>query len=162
MTTIQLELPEWSAAIDAAWLRIVTSAAKGLNAATTYRRSMVERVSEELVGAAGEMAVAKWRGKFFLPHLNTFHKVADCGGVEVRSTSHASGHLILRDNDPADRRYVLAIVGRDGVTLAGWIQGREGRQPEWRRASRTSDRPAWWVPQESLMAMDSLLERAST
>ena len=38
MSTIELTLPEWSAVVDAAWLRIVSSAAQRLDHATTYRR----------------------------------------------------------------------------------------------------------------------------
>lgn len=154
MATVCLTLPEWSVVVDAAWLRIVASAVKGLDAATTYKRSMAERISEEITGAAGEMAVAKWSGRFFVPSVNTFHRVPDClGNVEVRSTRHSDGHLIVRDNDATDRRYVLAIVATD-VTLAGWILGKDAQRPEWRRASRRSDRQAWWVPQSELQQME--------
>lgn len=155
MAQITLTLPEWSAIVDAAWLRIVASAAQRLDAATTYRRSMVERVTEEITGAAGEMAVAKWSGRFFVPSVNTYHRVPDClGDVEVRSTRHSDGHLIVRDNDAPDRRYVLAIIGDDSVRLAGWIVGTEARRQEWRRASQRSDRLAWWVPQGELRSME--------
>lgn len=148
---VKLSLPEWSAALDAAWLRIATSTAQQLNAATTYERSMVDRVREELIGVAGELAVAKYRGQFFIPGINTFHCKSDCGSdIEVRSTSHPDGHLIVRDNDSPGRRYVLAVVDGKGIRLAGWMTGENARRPEWRRASKRSDRPAWWVPQEEL------------
>ena len=151
---ITLTLPEWSAVVDAAWLRIVASAAQRLDHATTYRRSMVERVAEEITGAAGELAVGKWSGRFFVPSVGTFHRVPDClGDVEVRSTRHADGHLIVRDNDAPDRRYLLAIVGDESVRLAGWIVGMEAKRDEWRRASQRSTRPAWWVPQGELRPM---------
>ena len=156
MARIKLTLPEWSVIVDAAWLRVTTSAAKGLNAATTYQRSMVERVSEEITGAAGEVAVAKWRGRFFIPSINTFHRVPDCmENVEVRSTTRSDGHLIVRDNDDPGRRYVLAVVSTD-VTLAGWVNGSEAQRQEWRRASQRSDRQAWWVPQNKLRSMEEL------
>ena len=152
--TVTLTLPEWSAIVDAAWLRIVSSAAQRLNHSTTYSRGMIERLGEEVTGAAGELAVGKWSGRFFVPSVGTFHRVPDClGNVEVRSTRHSDGHLIVRDNDATDRRYILAIVGDDSVRLAGWMVGLEARRDEWRRASQRSDRPAWWVPQGQLRSM---------
>lgn len=165
MPTITLTIPEWSAVINAAWLRIVTSAKQGLNHATTYERSLIKRLGEEVTGAAGEIAVGKWAGTFFVPSVNTYHRVPDClQDVEVRSTQYASGHLIVRKNDKVDqtsRRFVLAIVRGDVIRLAGWIYGREAMKDEY-LANPNGWREEWFVPQEKLRAMDELQTTAAS
>jgi hypothetical protein len=162
MPTITLTIPEWSAVINAAWLRIVTSAKQGLNHATTYERSLLKRLEEEVTGAAGELAVGKWSGSFFVPSVNTYHRVPDClEDVEVRSTRLAKGCLIVRDNDADDRRYVLAIVDGDTIRLAGWMHGRDAKCDEWFQNPHER-RPAWFVPQEKLRPMEELQATAAS
>jgi hypothetical protein len=160
-TIVTLTLPEWSAAFNAAWLRIVASESQGLNPATTYERSRIDRLTEEMTGAAGELAVGKWSNTFFVPSVNTFHRVPDClKDVEVRSTRLLGGCLIVRGNDADDRRYVLAIVNGDQILLAGWLYGHEAKRDEWIRDPH-NQRPAWFAPQESLRGMDELHELMS-
>ena len=155
---VELSLPELSTALNAAWLRIVTSAAAGLNHKSTYSRPIVRRIHEEFIGACGEMAVGKASGTFFVPSVNTFHRVPDClGDCEVRSTDIADGCLIVRGNDADDRRYVLAIVTDTKVHLIGWISGREAKQPEFARDPH-GQRPAWFVPQGSLHPINEVFE----
>jgi hypothetical protein len=156
MKTIDLTLPELSTALNAAWMRIVASAAQGLNHKSTYSRPMVRRIHEEFIGACGEMAVAKAAGAFFIPSVNTFHRVPDClGDCEVRSTDIETGSLIVRDNDSDDRKFVLAIVSDDTVKIAGWLFGRDAKKPEWLRDPH-SQRPAWFVPQSSLRPSEEI------
>jgi hypothetical protein len=157
MREIPLTLPELSTALNAAWMRIVASAAAGLNHRSTYSRPMVRRIHEEFIGACGELAVAKAAGVFFLPSVNTFHRVPDClGDCEVRSTDLSDGSLIVRDNDSDDRKFVLAIVADDTVRLVGWLTGAEAKKQEWLR-DPDGRRPAWFVPQSSLRPIEEVL-----
>lgn len=156
MPVIPITLTEFSAAKDAAWMRIVASKAKGLDPASTYKRTMLKRLEEEIVGAVGEIAVGKWSGSFFVPSVNTFHRVPDClGNVEVRSTTNSTGCLIVRDNDASDRKYVLAILENDNVNLIGWIPGVEAKNDRWLK-NPNQYRPAWFVPQSELNPMVEL------
>lgn len=157
MRTITLTLPEQSTALNAAWLRIITSAASGLNHKSTYQRPMVRRIHEEFIGACGEIAVAKSAGVFFLPSVNTFHRVPDfLSDYEVRSTDLPDGSLIVRDNDDDNRRYILATVVDDVVNLVGWIKGKDAKKQEWLR-DPGGRRPSWFVPQSHLMPIEEVL-----
>ena len=155
---VPLSLPDMSVALNAAWMRIIASAAVGLNHKTTYSRSISTRIHEEFVGACGEMAVGKAAGVYFVPSVNTFHRVPDClGDCEVRSTDRTDGSLIVRDNDGDDRRYILAIVLDDKVDLVGWIKGSDAKQTEWLRNPH-GHREAWFVPQSSLQPIEEVFE----
>jgi hypothetical protein len=157
MKTITLTLPEQSTALNAAWLRIITSAASGLNHNSTYERTMVKRIQEEFIGACGELAVAKSAGVFFLPSVNTFHRVPDfLSDYEVRSTDLPGGCLIVRNNDDNERRYILATVLDDVVNLVGWIKGSDAKRQEWLR-DPGNRRPSWFVPQASLSPIEEVL-----
>ena len=158
MIDIELTLPEFGQAVTTAWMRIMASAMQRLNHATTYQRTLVKRLEEEVVGACGEIAVGKYADKWFVPSVNTFHRVPDClQDVEVRATAHFdTGRLIVRDNDSNDRRYVLALVEGQKVRLAGWIYGHEAKRSEWVQDPH-GQRPAWFVPQGALRAMDELV-----
>lgn len=153
---VALSLPELSVALNAAWMRIVASAAMGINHKTTYDRPISTRIREEFIGACGEIAVGKASGEFFVPSVGTFHRVPDClGDCEVRSTEVASGSLIVRDNDSDDRRYILAVISNDEVNLVGWIRGADAKKPEWLRNPH-GHREAWFVPQSSLMPIEEV------
>lgn len=161
-TAVTLSLPEMSVALNAAWLRIVASAAKGLNNCTTYRRSMSKRIQEEFVGACGEIAVGKACNVFFVPSVNTFHRVPDVlSDCEVRCTEVETGRLIVRDNDSDDRRYILAVMTGDTVSLVGWMRGSDAKRDEW-VDNPNGYRTAWFVPQSSLNPMDDLLRSNDT
>lgn len=155
--TVRLTLPEMSAALNAAWLRIVTSASAGLNHKTTYSRPMSKRVLEEFVGACGELAVGKAVGEFFVPSVGTFHRLPDCmNDCEVRSTDRGDGCLIIRDNDSDARRYIFAVATGEEVRLIGWLRGADAKKPEWKR-NPNGYREAWFVPQSALLPIEEIV-----
>jgi hypothetical protein len=118
---------------------------------------MVRRIHEEFIGACGELAVAKSAGVFFLPSVNTFHRVPDfLSDYEIRSTDLPDGSLIVRDNDDNHRRYILATVVDDVVTLVGWIKGEDAKKQEFVR-DPGGRRPSWFVPQSSLRPIEEVL-----
>jgi hypothetical protein len=79
--TVELTLMEFLVAIETAKTRMVASAMQQINHATTYDRTWVRRLHEETVGACGEIAVGKYLGAWFVPSVNTFHRVPDCLGM---------------------------------------------------------------------------------
>lgn len=151
-----------SVALNAAWLRIVASAATGLNHKTTYSRSMARRIHEEFVGACGEIAVGKAADKFFVPSVGTFHRVPDClKDYEVRSTDREDGCLIIRDNDSDERRFILAIATGETVRLVGWMRGADAKKSEFLRDPH-GYRKAWFVPQQKLLRIEEVLYEDSS
>ncbi len=153
---VTLSFAEFYHAVDAAKLRMASSSLKQLNHATTYKRNYIERLQEEVIGTCGEMAVAKAMNKWFIPTIDTFHDRPDVfDAVEVRSTGRADGRLIVRDNDPDDRIYILAIVQAPDIKLAGWMRGGDCKIQKY-FYNPNNYRDAWFVPQKDLQTMDSL------
>lgn len=158
---VSLTVPEFIVAVESAKMRLIASEAASLNHATTYERDMGERLADEVCGACGELALAKAAGQWFIPSVNTFHRVPDCLlDVEVRSTSLKNGSLIVRDNDSGERRYVLATVSAPDVRLAGWMYGHECKKPEFLR-NPNGYRESWFIPQSLLRPIEELLSEGT-
>lgn len=108
-----------------------------------------------VLGAMGEMAVAKCLGTFWSGSTTfaTRHDGDLPGGVEVRTTAHAAGRLILHPTDPDDRRYVLVVASPPTFTVVGWVVARDGKVPaNWKDPSG-KDRPAYFVERNMLRPM---------
>jgi len=131
-------------AIKIAELRFLEARAGGMNDSTTYRSNYMEIMERDVGGILAEMVIGRRFSNIYLPSVNTFHNQADVGeDIEVRSTKHAGGALILRDNDDPSRRYVLVICDpMIGYEIKGWIWGWEGKKTEWYKDGQ--GRPAWW------------------
>jgi len=121
-----------------------------------------------IMGACGELAVSKYLGTYWHPHIEESREQYDvAGGVEVRTTPHATGHLIVRQGvhrvtgllyDKPNAPYVLAIQ-REPFTfwLPGWCYGQEGLKREyWRPNKYNLDWESYYVPQAQLRSMESL------
>jgi hypothetical protein len=130
-------------AVKVAELRYLEARVGGMNQATTYQSDFVEVMSRDVGGILAELVIGRRFDRTFLPAVNTFHKQADVGeDIEVRSTPHLNGSLILRDNDDPARRYVLVICDPMlGFAVRGWCYGYEARTDEW--AKTGEGRPHW-------------------
>lgn len=150
---VELTVSEFLQAVNVGMQRMVTSASAGHNHASTYERTFVKRLQEETLGACGELAVCKALNRYWDPRLNTFHNVADIGDdIEVRSTDRDGGCLIVRENDPPERWYVLVTGEPPSLTVRGYIKGSKARRDEWVRDPH-DHRAAWFVPQSELTPM---------
>jgi hypothetical protein len=131
-------------AVKVAELRYLEARVGGMNNATTYQSDFVEVMSRDVGGILAEMVVGRKFSRTFLPAINTFHAQADVGeDIEVRSTPHHNGALIVRDNDDPARRYVLVVVDpMRGFAVRGWCYGYEARKDEWHKKGQ--GREAWW------------------
>jgi len=103
----------------------------------------------DIEGAAAELAYAKYRGQYWPATVCSF-KHADVGAnVQIRSTPHANGSLIIRDDDNAEHFYVLLTGTAPTFQVRGYIQGISAQNDEWRQAP--NGRPAaYFVPQSAL------------
>ena len=99
-------------------------------------------------GCLGEMALAKalkgwWAGK------GEF-RAPDVVDMDVRTTRHDNGCLILHPNDPDHRRFYL-VTGMNGeYQVRGWIVGQSGKVDRYWKDPTGTGRPAWFVPQSAL------------
>ena len=113
-------------------------------------------------GAIGELCVAKalnrkWTGK---PAV-LYGAKNDVEGVEVRTTTYASGSLIVHKEDQDDAPYILVTGYGRAWTLRGWLLGRDAKKEQWYRDANKNERHAYFVPQAYLHGMDTLPRRPS-
>ena len=151
---VELTSFEYKMCVAVAVDRMSTSIQAGLNHASTYERSWLDRTREEILGACGEMSVAKAVNLYWSPSVNTFHREPDIApNIEVRTTHHDNGCLIVRDNDADDRNYFLVTGEPPVFHVRGWLRGSEARKDEW-SIDPHSLRKAFFVPQSALNKLD--------
>jgi hypothetical protein len=111
-------------------------------------------------GALAEKAVAKHLDRYWLAVVSGDPKIlqGDVGNLQVRSTMHASGRLILHKADP-DGSVFISVIGpaysNVGVTfdIVGAIRARDGKRDEWWEDPSGKGRPAYFVPRAMLVAV---------
>lgn len=113
-------------------------------------------------GALAELAVAKclgrlWDGKFFEIHewLNYRQSGNDVSGLEIRSTKHKNGRLIIHPNDKDYVPYVLVIQDKDDFELVGWLYAFEAKRPEYFKDVGYG-RPCYYAPRDILRDIKTL------
>jgi hypothetical protein len=147
-TRIHLTATDLSEAAVCAAQRIRSS--KGLNHASTYKRSMAIRIEEEIIGILGEMACCKAFGIPFALNLGRFHHEADLlGCFDVRAIGKRGHRCIIRDNDPDDRLTILVLVEYPIADILGYIRSGDAKDPRW--LDNPNDyRMSWFVPASEL------------
>jgi len=117
----------------------------------------------DLQGARSELAVAKalglkWDGKFLRNEAWLKWRVEghDVGPLEIRSTHHPNGRLLLHPKDPDESPFILVLTHKRPVyILAGWYFGRDGKKNEW-WWDPGYGRPCYFVPREQMKPMSTL------
>jgi hypothetical protein len=85
----------------------------------------------DIEAAAAELAVARVTGLYWTG-LNWLDAKADVGDdIQVRRIVGVSRKLLIRPHDPDEHVFVLVIGKAPTFDIAGWIQGRDGKRPEW-------------------------------
>jgi hypothetical protein len=153
-------------AVEHSYIRNYESRKLNCDHEKTYKRNFNERITQEVIGTLGELAVLDFFNVKRDPLVNTFHSAADVlDDIEVRSTNYRTGHLILRHHDIVDRKYVFCTVGYDAVRIIGWKNGKDGMTNQYYRSEDKTKslyknprvlKPAWFIPQEDLNCMEVL------
>ena len=99
--------------------------------------------------AAAKMTGAKWDDGPWKP------KSWDVGKLQVRSTKHKNGCLLIRPNDDDNDVFLLVIDDFPSYRLVGWLPCKLCKQEKWRRAPNNRP-PAWFVPQDVLRKIEDL------
>lgn len=158
---IVLTPEEFWLAVEVSKRRFMEAAGLHLNHATTYQRTYLERLEQEVIGACGECAVDQLIGRPW-GSVNTFHGTPDVGPCEVRATKYPSGRLILRpwevEAKPElnERPFVLVTGSAPDLTIVGWLIGREIQQRGWWDDPKDLGKPCWMAPQDRLHAAEQL------
>lgn len=100
-------------------------------------------------GACGEMAFAKASNRYWDHSLNTYMEGGDVGELQVRTRREPDYELLIRDNDPDERVYVLVTGVPPSFTVVGWMTAKEAKRDEWRKEHGGRE-PAYFVPQAKL------------
>lgn len=113
--------------------------------------------SNDIQGAAGEVAVAKALNKYWEGATAYDPQKCDVGGyIDVRTRSqHNYDHLIR----PADKDHVPQVLVTGMVpnfVLRGWLYGGEAKREEWLQGHGGRD-PAYFVPQRCLRSIPELM-----
>lgn len=110
---------------------------------------------QHIEGVAGEMAFAKWCGRYYDPTLNTFKTGGDgVGNIQIRTSARDS--LLIRPGDHDNVPYVMVYGRIPTFCMAGWILGADAKREEWGHTSR--DWPlTYFVPVEDLRPMSDLV-----
>ena len=104
--------------------------------------------SEQVEGACGEVAVAKFLGIFWNGSVNTY-ATPDLDGIQVRTRSKDDYELIVRPKDSDDEIFVLVTGVCPDFRIRGWMRGGSAKRQEWVKEYGNRP-PAYFVPTESL------------
>lgn len=115
----------------------------------------------DIESAAAELAVARWLGLYWTPWARRpAQVVADVGDrVQVRRRGPRGHHLLLHDRDPDEHVYVQVAGTIPTFTLVGWCVGRDAKDAEFWGDPYSTGRPCFWVPEDRLEPVESLLLR---
>ncbi len=120
-----------------------------------------QRYAEGVLGALGEIAVAKALNMFWDSSLNTFKSRGDVGDVEVRTTTRVPPivSLYVTNQDHDDRRFVLVSqVNERTYDLLGWMAGSEAKQRGVYESKAAGRAPAYWLLHDQLHDMENMPE----
>jgi hypothetical protein len=131
------------------------------NQTSINRAAVINDPTKDLQGVITECAVAKF---FDVPYrYQTIYEKNICDiaiGVEVRSSLHANGHLIVYTYDKL-APYVLTIpnIDKHQITLIGWRDLADCQLDKYWRTEPKVRKESWWIPQSDLHDMATLKER---
>jgi hypothetical protein len=106
-------------------------------------------------GCGAECAFAKYSGMYWQSVVKRPSDLrGDVGHVQVRSTPLSNGCMIVHEDDKDGSPFVLVVGKFPKYEVIGWMHGHEAKNKEFWRTD--TGRPAFFVPQDRLWAMDSL------
>jgi hypothetical protein len=157
---ITLTAGEYGAAIRAASARQWDAVRAGYDHTKNLNNSLDSTWGWHIVGALGEVAVAKALGIYWGGESRTL-KDADLAvgdtPVQVRASTKYRG-LRIRRNDRDDHLYIACTMLKPWTDweLLGWMRGGDAKRPEWNRPADNLGGESWFVPADDLRCMEDL------
>ncbi len=112
-----------------------------------------DQIDVHVLGACGEIAVAKALYIPFQSTIDTYQTVPDVGIYEVRTRSKPYYELLVRPGDKDDSIYILVRAVPSNqlrrFEIVGWLKGVEAKQKVWRKTHGYRP-PAYFVPDRAL------------
>ena len=158
MIEVELTEAEWEYAAMIGVRRQIQAITKGFRADALGCNSPRDGMQLNIMGACGEMVVAKWLG---IPwdgggdDISKRHH-GDVGGLlEVRTTHSHDYPLRLNANDKPERIYMLVTGMGPTWQIQGFAKAAGVMRQEWFHdrpppVGRSTGCPAFWVTQENL------------
>lgn len=146
---VKLSTSELFSAASVGVLRRLQSISKGYNKNVHAEKS---DWATDIDGAAAEMAVSRALGRYWSCHADNLHGDDVLGGIQVRSTTHPNGRLIVRKRDEAhaDDTFVLVITSPPVFRIVGAMRGRDAMTRDFYKPADERGGECWWVPQDRL------------
>lgn len=155
---VSLSLEEAKMAYAVAVDRQLDAMRRGLHGRHGAGEDLEISIGLHLIGAAGEIAVAKALGVYWPPSVGTF-KAPDLGSeVQVRTRTNDKHDLIIRPEDSDDDFFVLAVGRLPVFRIVGWIYGAYAKRECWIQMHGGRP-PAFFVPQSALTTINEPMER---
>lgn len=112
-------------------------------------------------GAEAELAVSKGLGLAWNAYCEDFKSLqSDVGkNIQVRSTDHPSGNLLVHPNDKEDAIFVLVRnYKRPEFEICGWLEGQDCKLSKyWRNSGGPfKKRPCYFIRWELLKPIEDL------
>jgi hypothetical protein len=105
----------------------------------------------DVEGACAELACCKVLGWYWQALSGGEKAPGDIGkGVQVRSTRHETGGLIIRESDRDNDGYLLVTCRAPNYVIRGWMRGGDCKKDEYRQTNDRDPKPFWLVPQNRL------------
>lgn len=147
--TVTLSRDEMIFAAQGAVIRNIDALLKGRK--PIFGNPQRELWVNNMVGALAECAAAKHFERYWTPCYERPTGVADLGRrSQVRASTNMSSPLRVYERDNEDHAFLLVLVQAPQFTLAGWMWGRDAKQPEWEVDRRDATDRTWCVPQDRL------------
>lgn len=123
---------------------------------TTRGQAAETSLQSHIVGASGEIAVAKALGLYPGFTVNNFKEPDIEPNIQVRSA--IKGRLILSDKDNPFQKYVFVLGFAPNLEVAGWVWGYDAQIKKWFLDPNNGRPPAYFVPKEALKPISSINE----
>ena len=150
---VTLTKVEMFSAAQAGCLRRINALCKDLP--EPYGTPETGLFDNDVESCGAEMAVAKAFGCYWNTYPGEFRELpGDVANLEVRSTKHVNGSLIVHERDKDDRPFVLVRGTMPRYEVAGWIMGVQAKKSKWIRKIRK--RSAYFVPANELHSLKHL------
>ena len=111
--------------------------------------------STSVQGTQGECHVAKNLGLWWPGGAQREGTEGDLpGNLGVRARTLDWYELLIHDDDPDERRFVLVVGMWPRMRMVGWLAGAEAKNPEW--WNEAIPEPAYTVPHSALRPMSDI------
>ena len=155
---VQLTNAERATVMQVASMRLAAFELNGFQEDEANARR--DHYHDHILGASGEMAVAKAFNKYWDFSVNKFSAGGDVQELQVRTTRYADNPLLMVEPHDKDDALFVLVTGRpggDAFNLRGYMRGIDAKQERYWRSISTGRRPKYWVPADVLRDVEELI-----